>query len=191
LEVVFQDTVGKMQWKCCAFVGDDFVIGGYAEKAEHKIFFFSRQFGQIATTIEGQHESVLGLAWHPSLNVVLSYSSVGVLYVWGRQGSENWSAYAPGFRELEENEEYVEREDEFDQPNEAELRATKKSEEDNQDTRVSISSESKNDLISDDFEPDFIIPSAPIPEAFYLPEAFKSPLILAAGAKGKRRKLGV
>lgn len=48
------------------------------------------------------------------MNVILSYSSVGVLYVWGRQGPENWSAYAPGFRELEENEEYIEREDEFD-----------------------------------------------------------------------------
>jgi len=36
------------------------------------------------------------------------------VYLWGKASRENWAAFAPGFRELAENEEYVEREDEFD-----------------------------------------------------------------------------
>ncbi len=34
--------------------------------------------------------------------------------IWSQTAVELWSAYAPNFKELDENEEYEEREDEFD-----------------------------------------------------------------------------
>ena len=53
---------------------------------------------------------------------------------------------------------------------------------------INLSASAKNDLVTDDYEPDFVIPAIPIPEMLYIPDAFKSPLTVVAGLKGKRRK---
>jgi len=57
---------------------------------------------------------LIDLSWHPIRPVVVSVAMSGAIYIWAKDYTENWSAFAPDFKELEENEEYVEREDEFD-----------------------------------------------------------------------------
>ncbi|KAK4858696.1 hypothetical protein QYF36_020596 [Acer negundo] len=110
----FQDSITKMHWKAPCFSGDgEWVIGGSASKGEHKIYIWDRA-GHLVKILEGPKEALIDLAWHPVHPIIVSVSLVGWVYIWAKDYTENWSAFAPDFKELEENEEYVEREDEFD-----------------------------------------------------------------------------
>ncbi|URD75467.1 WD domain, G-beta repeat [Musa troglodytarum] len=110
----FQDAVTKIQWKAPCFSGDgEWVIGASASKGEHKLYIWDRA-GHLVKILEGPKEALIDLAWHPLRPLVVSVSVAGLVYIWAKDYTENWSAFAPDFKELEENEEYVEREDEFD-----------------------------------------------------------------------------
>lgn len=52
--------------------------------------------------------------WHPTRPMIASVSSHGHIHIWATQPIDSWSAFAPGFEELEENQIYQEKEDEFD-----------------------------------------------------------------------------
>lgn len=53
--------------------------------------------------------------WHPNRPFVAAYGlESGCIYFWSINAPQRWSALAPDFAEVEENVEYVEREDEFD-----------------------------------------------------------------------------
>ncbi|CAL0301769.1 unnamed protein product [Lupinus luteus] len=109
-----QDTINRVQWKAPCFSGDsEWVVGGSASKGEHKIHIWDRA-GHLVKILEGPKEALIDLTWHPVYPLVLSVSLNGIIYIWAKDYTENWSAFAPDFIELEENEEYIEREDEFD-----------------------------------------------------------------------------
>ncbi|GAB4827481.1 hypothetical protein Ancab_034365 [Ancistrocladus abbreviatus] len=110
----FHDSITKIHWKASCFSGDgEWVIGGSASKGEHKIYIWD-WVGHLVKILEGPKEALVDLAWHPIHPIVVSVSWTGLVYIWAKDYTENWSAFAPDFKELEENEEYVEREDEFD-----------------------------------------------------------------------------
>ncbi|XP_072992512.1 protein RBL [Typha latifolia] len=160
----FQDAVTKIQWKAPCFSGDgEWIVGASASKGEHKLYIWDRA-GYLVKILEGPKEALIDLAWHPVRPLVVSVSVAGLIYIWAKDYTENWSAFAPDFKELEENEEYVEREDEFDLMPEAE----KVKELDvNQDEEIDIVTVEKDSGFSDSDtsqEELFFLPAIPSPD---------------------------
>eukprot|EP01091_Cochliopodium_minus_P002173 TRINITY_DN1205_c0_g1_i3.p1 TRINITY_DN1205_c0_g1~~TRINITY_DN1205_c0_g1_i3.p1 ORF type:complete len:359 (+),score=113.93 TRINITY_DN1205_c0_g1_i3:252-1328(+) len=110
----FKDDVNKRQWKTASFSNDDrYIIGGSYDSSEHKIHVWDFNYGTVEI-LEGPKETIVDLTWHPVFPVIVSASTEGVVYIWNCDFTESWSAYAPNFIELQDNEEYIEKEDEFD-----------------------------------------------------------------------------
>ncbi|XAR63580.1 hypothetical protein NMG60_11023567 [Bertholletia excelsa] len=160
----FQDSITKIHWKAPCFSGDgEWVIGGSANKGEHKIYIWDRA-GHLVKILEGPKEALIDLAWHPVHPIVVSVSLTGLVYIWAKDYTENWSAFAPDFKELEENEEYVEREDEFDLMPETEK---VKESDANEDDEVDIVTVDKDSTFSDsDMSQEEIcfLPAIPCPD---------------------------
>jgi COMPASS component SWD1 len=113
---------------------------------------------------------LLNVVWHPARPIIASTSTHGVVYIWGVPLVENWSAFAPDFKELEENIEYVEREDEFDHVDESQVVQRKQQVE---DVIVDVTSIDEEHFGSSDEEPCedelIFLPTTPIPDSFVEP----------------------
>jgi len=161
----FHDPVNKTQWKkCCFSSDDDFIIGGSAAKASHNIYIWNRTYGQLLKMLDGPKEALFDLQWHPTRPLIASCAAQGNIFIWATNYTyfQNWSAYAPDFAELEENVEYIEREDEFDVIDEGERLKKKRRAAEENDKEVDILTIDK--LSSDDEDDLFFLPTVPDPD---------------------------
>ncbi|CAG8585480.1 3032_t:CDS:2, partial [Paraglomus occultum] len=153
----FMDRVNRIQWNQCCFNRDgEYVIGGSAHKAGHNIYIWDKNLGSLVKMLEGPKDELVDLAWHPVRPVIASVSTQAQIYIWATNYQENWSAFAPDFKELEENIEYEEREDEFDIILEEEA----KRQQEGEDIEVDVTTVDKPTLNSETEDED---------EMFYIP----------------------
>lgn len=163
----FKDRVNNWKWNCSSISRNGDIVSACISSAEHRICIWDGIEGQILCCLEGPVESVDTIVWHPRRAGFASIGkNTGTIYFWDRNISENWSAFAPDFVELEANEEYEEKESEFDLPDESdELAHRTAREEKEKETVVDILADDDGPVpgaeTDDDEAPFFFIPAKP------------------------------
>jgi len=113
-EQKYQDIVNRLSWNHVSFssTGEYVVASIYMN---HHLYVWEREHGSLEKILEGPKEELSMVEWHPyKPYIAASGMDTGRVYLWSITAPQKWSALAPDFQEVEENIEYVEREDEFD-----------------------------------------------------------------------------
>ncbi|PSC73945.1 retinoblastoma-binding 5-like protein [Micractinium conductrix] len=119
LDFVEREAGGRgLPWRCAALSPDgEFFAAARQEEAYAVQLWETEWEARQQAVLEGQGgDGVAALCWHPSLAPMqlLVVGAEGHIDVWAKAFTENWSAFAPDFKELHTNDEYIEPEDEFD-----------------------------------------------------------------------------
>lgn len=114
VEHKFQDVVNRLSWNHVTFSSTgEFVSASTFMNSD--IYVWERSHGSLVKILEGPREELGVIEWHPLRPMVAACGlESGCIYIWSIVTPQKWSALAPDFGEVEENVEYVEREDEFD-----------------------------------------------------------------------------
>lgn len=115
LEHKFQDVVQRLSWNSTTFsaTGEYVAASTYNN---HELYVWERvQKGSLQCILKEPKEEQGVIEWHPSKALLASCGiETGRIFIWSVINPQKWSALAPDFAEVEENVEYIEKEDEFD-----------------------------------------------------------------------------
>lgn len=114
LEHKFQDVVNKLSWNHVAFgaTGEYVAASTYNN---HELYVWERNHGSLVCMLKDPKEEQGVIDWHPTRAILAACGlETGRIYIWSVISPQKWSALAPDFSEVQENIEYIEREDEFD-----------------------------------------------------------------------------
>ncbi|KAJ8901633.1 hypothetical protein NDN08_003841 [Rhodosorus marinus] len=174
----FNDVVNRSQWRCAIFSGQgDHILGG-STGAEHKLHIWRLVDGQLDKTLDGPKEGIGGLLWHPKRPVAVSLGvSYGGIYIWMKSQAQNWAAFAPNFKEIDENKDYDEKEDEFDIPD-ASIEKKRMEEKLKREALIEVDVTTIERVEGEDEVPVFYLPAIPEPpSAPIVPLGYIQPLV--------------
>ena len=114
VEQKYQDLVQRFSWNHATFSSTDDYVAASAYM-NHNIYVWERDQGSLIGILETPPEELGIIDWHPHRPLVVACGlETGRIYLWSVVYPQRWSALAPDFAEIEENVEYMEKEDEFD-----------------------------------------------------------------------------
>lgn len=114
LEHKFQDVVNRLSWNHVAFSSNGEYVAASTYN-NHELYIWERGHGSLVRMLEGPKEEQGVIEWHPHKPLLAACGlETGRINIWSVTSPQKWSALAPDFVEVEENVEYVEKEDEFD-----------------------------------------------------------------------------
>lgn len=110
----YQDIVNGLTWNHVSFSSTgEYLVASI--NMNHSIYVWETAHKSLEKILEGPHEELSMVEWHPYKPLLAGIGlENGYIYVWSIVAPQRWSALAPDFIEVEENVEYIEREDEFD-----------------------------------------------------------------------------
>ena len=119
----YQDVVNRLQWNAISFNHNaDFLIASTHGQSSHDLYLWETSMGSLIKILEGSNEELIDVKWNYNRCKIASIGlDSGIIYIWLIQFPQKWSALAPDFVEVEENIDYIEKEDEFDIIDETEL----------------------------------------------------------------------
>lgn len=158
IEHRYQDVVNKLQWNTVAFNhNSEFLVASTFGQSSQDLYVWETSMGSLIKILEGLHEELIDVKWNYSKCMIGSTGlDTGTVYLWLVQFPLKWSALAPDFVEIEENDEYEEKEDEFDIIDETDLLKKRMEEE---DTQVDVMTKEATDARGFDTQIEsFVIP---------------------------------
>ena len=128
----YQDVVNRLQWNTVAFShNSEFLVASTFGQSSQDLYLWETSMGTLIKILEGSHEELIDVKWnYRKCMIGATGLDSGAVYLWLVQFPLKWSALAPDFVEIEENDEYEEKEDEFDIIDEVDLMKRRMEEED-------------------------------------------------------------
>lgn len=132
VEQRYQDVVNRLQWNTVQFNHNaEFLVASTFGQSSQDLYVWETSMGSLIKILEGSHEELIDVKWNYNKCMVGSTGlDSGAVYLWLVQFPLKWSALAPDFAEIDENDDYEEKEDEFDIIDETDLIKKRMEEED-------------------------------------------------------------